>query len=80
MFRAQPDDPYAHAARYLRDPKTKDLLDDFERSEDRLAQNLLDQDERAYGEDPVAETRSQRMTRLYNLFGESEEYLAPETP
>lgn len=44
MFRVKPDNPYAYAARYLSDSKTKDRLAGFTWSNDRMARDLLDQE------------------------------------
>lgn len=80
LFQADPDDPYAHAVRYLRDPGTRDQVAGFTRSEDCLARDLLDQDEKIYGDDDtLVETRSQRMTKLYGLIDESSESPPSET-
>lgn len=48
VLKSAPKNPWAHAANYLRDPRTADLIANFAASRDYTTQELLDRDFRTY--------------------------------
>lgn len=83
ILKKSPQDPHAHAARFLRDPYTADKVANFARSEDHIDRDLLDLDARIYSTMAVAldghnaEPNDEQTKRARNLY---EDILTNELP
>lgn len=81
-----PQDPRAHAARFLKDPRIADRVANFSRSDNHTESDLLDRDARIYSTKVVAVdghgagTRRQDEQRKQNLCNENYTIEPPPNP